>query len=73
MSKTIQRFDADAWVCVHLLPNSNVVQMTSDLAGEHVAAMYADSVRERGGHVFRICTAGVLIAALELIKSKGFA
>lgn len=65
------RFDAESWVCVFLMPNSDVVAMTSNIVDETVAKMMADGIRERGGHVFQICKAGVLIAALQLIKSKG--
>lgn len=46
----------------------DVVQMTSNIADAEVAEMMADGIRKRGGHVFRAVPAGVLIAALELIK-----
>jgi len=44
--------------------------MTSNLADAEVAEMYADAIRKRGGHVFKAVPAGVLVAALELVKSK---
>lgn len=68
--KTLFRFDANAYVCVHCRPNSGVVQVTSNLADATVAKMYADSVRAIGGHVFATVQAGVLIAALQLIKEE---
>jgi hypothetical protein len=44
--------------------------MTSNIADASVAEIYVKSLRERGCHVFRALPAGVLIAALELIKTK---
>ena len=62
------RFDHEAYCVVFCRENSAVVQMTSNLADETVAQMYANGIRERGGHVFRAVPAGVLVAALELIR-----
>ncbi len=64
----IFRFEGDTFVCVHCRPNSGVVQMTSNLADAKVAKMYADGIRESGGHVFSILPAGTLVAALKLVK-----
>lgn len=65
----VKRFNAESWVCVHTLANSETVNVASNIADERVAEMYAKGVRSNGGHVFRICKTGVLIAALELIKT----
>lgn len=66
----VVRFDAESWVCVHTLPNSETVSVCSNLADGDVAAKYADGIRKQGGHVFKICPAGVLVAALMLIKES---
>lgn len=67
----VRTFDSRSWVCVFCLRHSDVVQMTSSLADETVAKMYAKTIADNGGHVFRCCTAGELIAALYLIRTKG--
>ena len=64
------RFDHESYCVVCCRENSDVVQMVSNLADKTVAEMYADGIRNRGGHVFAVVSAGVLVAALELIKSK---
>jgi hypothetical protein len=64
------RFNPDAYVCVHMLNHSEAVQVASNIVDEHVAKMYERAVIKNGGHVFKTCKAGVLIAALELIKEK---
>lgn len=66
---TVFRFDGDAYCMIHCRPNSDVVQMTSNIADAEVGNMMADELRKRGGHVFRVVPANVLIAALELIKT----
>ena len=63
------RFDAESWCVVHLRPHSDVVQMTSNVADEKVAAMYCRQIEIDGGHVFAAVKAGVLIAALQKIKA----
>lgn len=63
------RFDHEAYCVVCCRENSDVVQMVSNLADKTVADMYADGIRNRGGHVFAVVSAGVLVAALDLIKS----
>lgn len=64
------RFDAESWVIVCLFPHSNVVQMSSNLADEKVAAMYCRQLELDGGHVFASVKAGVLVAALQHIKPE---
>jgi hypothetical protein len=66
----VRRFDAESWVMVFCLKNCDVVRMTSNIADEHCAEMYANAIKEDGGHVFRICKAGELVAALKLIKGR---
>lgn len=66
----VRRFDAESWVCVHCRPSSDVVQVTSNIADEEAAEKYATAIKESGGFVFRICKAGVLVAALQLIVSR---
>lgn len=66
----VRRFDAESWVCVHCRQNSDVVQVTSNIADEATAELYATAIKESGGFVFRICKAGVLVAALQLIVSR---
>ena len=65
------RFDHDAYCVVCCRENSDVVQMVSNLADKAVADMYADGIRNRGGHVFAVVPAGVLVAALNLVKHAG--
>ena len=69
MSNEVFRFDAESWCVVHCRLDSDVVQMTSNIADEVLANQHAQNVRLLGGHVFRVCKAGVLVAALELIKT----
>lgn len=70
MSKNkIVRFDGDSWCVIFCRPNSDVVQMTSNIADEVTAINYMRELRGHGYHVFKACPAGVLIAALELIKA----
>lgn len=64
------RFDHESYCVVCCRENSDVVQMVSNLADRSVADMYADGVRNRGGHVFAVVPAGVLVAALHLIKPE---
>lgn len=66
----VRRFDAESWVCVHCRPHSDVVQVTSNIADESTATLYADHLRAMGGHVFRCCKAGELVAATFLIKER---
>jgi hypothetical protein len=61
------RFDAESWCIVHLRPNSDVVQMTSNVADRDVASRYVDAIERDGGHVFAAVPAGVLVAALQKI------
>ena len=68
-AEQVRRFDAESWVCVHCRPHSDVVQVTSNLADEDVADAYAAWITETNGHVFKVCKAGVLVAALKLIKT----
>jgi hypothetical protein len=63
------RFDADSWICVHCRPNSDVVKVRSNIADEDAAIRYAEAVWAVGGYVFRVCKVGVLVAALQLIKT----
>lgn len=67
----VKRFDAESWVCVHCRPNSDVVQVTSNLADKDVASAYAEAITRQGGFVFQVCKTGVLVAALKLIKTNG--
>lgn len=64
------RFDADSYCMVHCRPNSDVVQMTSNIANVEVAEMMAEELKNRGGYVFHCVPAGVLVAALEMVKSN---
>ena len=64
------RFDAESWCVVFCLKRSYTVQMTSNIASESIAMAHARGITEGGGHVFRVCKAGVLVAALELIKNR---
>ena len=64
------RFDGESWCVIFCRPNSDVVQMTSNIADETTAMNYIRELRVQGYHVFRAVPAGVLIAALELIKTK---
>ena len=71
MSETeVRTFDAESWVMVFCAPNSDAVCMTSNIADEQCAKMHADSMRERGGFVFKTCKAGELVAALHLIQNR---
>jgi len=69
MPETVFRFDGESWCVVFCRPNSDVVQMTSNIPDEECAISHAERLRADGYHVFRACPAGVLIAALELIKT----
>lgn len=62
------KFDGNRYCMIHCRPNSDVVQVTSNISDEVVANMMADELRKQGGYVFRVVPANVLIAALELIK-----
>lgn len=63
------RFDHKSYCVVCCRENSDVVQVVSNLADKTVADMYADDIRNRGGHVFAVVPAGVLVAALGLLES----
>ena len=67
MSESI-RFDADSYCIVHLRPNSDVVQMMSNVVDEKCAAMYCRELERQGGHVFAAVPAGVLVGALQYIR-----
>lgn len=67
---TVFRFDGESWCVIFCRPNSDVVQMTSNLGDEKCANQHVEHLRDAGYHVFRACPAGVLIAALELIKTQ---
>ena len=67
MPETVFRFDGESWCVVFCRPNSDVVQMTSNIPDEECAISHVERLRADGYHVFRACPAGVLIAALELI------
>ncbi len=69
MPETVFRFDGESWCVVFCRPNSDVVQMTSNIPDEECAISHVERLRADGYHVFRACPAGVLIAALELIKT----
>ena len=62
------RFDGESYCVVHCRPNSDVVQMTSNISGRDLAVRIANEIRKQGGHVFRVAPAGVLVAALMFIK-----
>lgn len=64
------RFDRELYCVVCCREDSDVVQMVSNLADKTVADMYADGIRNRGGHVFAVVPAGALVASLHLIKSE---
>jgi len=64
------RFDRESFCVVFCRENSGVVQMTSNLPDKELAERCASMIRDRGGHVFSVVSAGVLIAALKLIKQK---
>ena len=68
MKDTAFRFDHELYCVVFCRENSDVVQMVSNLASKTVAKMYADGIRNRGGHVFSVVSAGDLVAALHLVK-----
>ena len=70
MDGKVVRFDGESWCVVFCLECSDVVQMTSNLSSEEIATVHAQIIRNRGGHIFRVCKAGVLVAALELIKTE---
>jgi len=64
------KFSGDHWCMVHLRPNSDVVQVAGNIENEDCAKAFADLNRQRGGYVFCVCTAGELVAALELLRSR---
>lgn len=64
----VHRFNSESYCVVFTLANSDVVQVTSNVADEVVAKMIADSIRKQGGHIFATVKAGVLIAAMQLVK-----
>ena len=70
MTNNVFKFDGDSYCVIYCREHSDVVQMTSNIADATVAEMYVKALQERGCHVFRALPAGVLIAALELIKKK---
>lgn len=70
MSNKVFRFDGESWCVVFCRPNSDIVQMTSNIPDEKCATSHVERLRADGYHVFRTCKAGVLIAALELIKTQ---
>lgn len=57
-----------SWVCIHMRPNSDVVQVASNLADKRVAEMYAENLEEIGGRVIAICSTVALILAIAEIK-----
>lgn len=63
-------FDAESYCIVHLRPNSGIVQMMSNIADRQCAQKYAQQIELDGGHVFALVPAGVLVAALQLIKKE---
>ncbi len=60
------RFDAESWCMVYCLPNSDIVQMCSNIADQRNAIAMSAALKEKGGHVFSVLPAGVLVAALVL-------
>lgn len=70
MTEQVFRFDADSYCIVFCREHSSVVQMTSNIAHAEIAEMHADTIRNNGGHVLQVCSAGVLVAALKLIRNK---
>lgn len=66
----VQRFDGDSFCVIYCRPNSDIVQMSSNIATEELAERMADYIREIGGFVFRVVQACVLIAALHLVKTS---
>lgn len=65
--KNVVRFDLESYCVIHLWKGSGVVRVTSNIATRELAEQYAFEIRGIGGHVFRVVTAGVLVAAMELV------
>jgi hypothetical protein len=53
-------FDRSAWVVVYVRPQSDVLQMTSNLADGDVARRYGDTIERQGGRVVAVTTAGAI-------------
>lgn len=62
----VVRFDSESWCMIYCLPNSDVVQMCSNIADQQTANTMAKALKDKGGHVFSVLPAGVLIASLVL-------
>lgn len=60
------QFDSKSWCMIYCLPNSDVVQMCSNIADQQTANTMAKALKDKGGHVFSVLPAGVLIASLVL-------
>lgn len=67
---TVFHFDADKYCLIYCGPHSGVVQMTGNISDAKFAEYMAETITRQGGHVFRAVPAGVLVAALELIKRQ---
>ena len=63
-------FDGESYCIVFCGSGSAVVQMTSNIADENLAMRMAHEMKLSGCHIFRVIKAGVLIAAMELIKNQ---
>lgn len=68
--RKVFRFDAESYCLIYCREHSDVVQVTSNIADAEVAEMMAYAIRKRGGHVIHSVPAGVLVAAIELVKSN---
>ena len=53
-------FDRSAWVVVYVRPQSDVLQMTSNLADGDVARRYGDTIERQGGRAVAVTTAGAI-------------
>lgn len=70
MAETVFRFDSNSYCIVFCAANSDVVQMTSNIATEELADRMVAEMRAGGCHVFHCVPAGILVAALHLIRAK---
>ena len=61
-------FDNSSYCIVFCAKNSDVVQMTSNIATKEIAEQMRREMIQNGCHAFHCVPAGILVAALHLVN-----
>jgi hypothetical protein len=68
MNQPVFKFENKSYCIIFCAANSDVVQMTSNIATKELAEKMRREMAQSGCHVFHCVPAGILIAALHLVK-----